>query len=241
MTEERPRIALRMLDKLDDAINVLVRIMMIPVLICGGYIITDTVGIYADASPQRVANYRPERINQETLRAISENCVAWIQIDGTSIDYPVMRAENNTRYLNRDPYGNYSLSGSVFMDYRNSPDFSDSYTIVYGHHMTGGLMFGALDEYTDKDYMKEHLTGTLTVWDEEYDIRVYAFFRCDASHEEVFNPYDGLTPERVAFFRQQAWHTSGEPGDRMIALTTCKSPGATDRTVLLANITRKGE
>jgi sortase B len=241
MTEKGRKVILSILDRTDSAINAIVRIAMIPVLVCGGYVLTDTMGIYADASPSQVANYKPERIDAETLRSISENCVAWIQLDGTTVDYPIMQAENNTKYLNRDPYGNYSLSGSVFMDYRNSSDFSDEYTIIYGHHMSGGLMFGALDAYTDESYMREHLTGTLMAGDERYDIRVHAFFRCDASHNEVFSPYDGLTEERLRFFEQQAWHTSGRAGSKMIALTTCKSPGATDRTVLLANITKKGD
>ena len=240
MSESKQQHIRAVLGKADGAINLIVRIALIPVLLCGVYILSDTIGIYADASPQRVAIYKPDKIDADALREISENCVAWIQIDGTSIDYPVLRAENNTKYLNKDPYGNYSLSGSIFMDYRNAPDFSDPYTVIYGHHMTGGLMFGALDAYTDESYMKEHSSGTLTVGDAEYALNVYAFFRCDAAHEEVFTPYDGLTPQRLQFFEDKAWHRNGNPGEKMIALTTCKSPGATDRTVLLANISRKG-
>ena len=241
MTENRQWHARAALSRIDDLVNIVVRLAMMPVLLCGCYILVDTMGIYANASPARVSDYKPKTINAETLRKISENCVAWISLDGTSVDYPIMRADNNTKYLNKDPYGNYSLSGSVFMDYRNSPDFSDSYTVIYGHHMSGGLMFGALDSYSEASYLQEHQTGTLTVGDTEYSLQVYAFFRCDAAHSEVFNPYDGLTQERIEFFQQRAWHTNGTPGAKMIALTTCKSPGATDRTVLLANITRKGD
>ena len=240
MSEDRQQRIRAVLGLADSTVNIAVRIAMIPVLLCGIYILADTIGIYADASPQRVAIYKPEKLDAASLREISENCVAWIQIDNTPIDYPILRAENNTKYLNKDPYGNYSLSGSIFMDYRNAADFGDAYTVIYGHHMTGGLMFGALDAYTDESYMKDHSSGTLTVGDVEYAIDVYAFFRCDAAHEEVFTPYDGLTPQRLKFFEDKAWHHIGQPGEKMIALTTCKSPGATDRTVLLANITRKG-
>ena len=224
MSEDRQQRIRAVLGLADSTVNIAVRIAMIPVLLCGIYILADTIGIYADASPQRVAIYKPEKLDAAS----------------TPIDYPILRAENNTKYLNKDPYGNYSLSGSIFMDYRNAADFGDAYTVIYGHHMTGGLMFGALDAYTDESYMKDHSSGTLTVGDVEYAIDVYAFFRCDAAHEEVFTPYDGLTPQRLKFFEDKAWHHIGQPGEKMIALTTCKSPGATDRTVLLANITRKG-
>ncbi|MCR5793722.1 MAG: class B sortase, partial [Solobacterium sp.] len=66
-------------------------------------------------------------------------------IDDTGIDFPVMQGSDNTEYLTKDPDGNYSVCGSVFLDCRNSADLSDPYNLVYGHHMRGQYMFGALD------------------------------------------------------------------------------------------------
>ena len=241
MTEDKEKRIRHALGKVDNVVNILVRIAMIPILVCGCYILADTIGIYANASPQRVPYFKPEPLNAETLKQVSKDCIAWIQIDGTSIDYPIMQADNNTRFLNEDPYGKYSLSGSIFMDYRNAADFSDNYSIVYGHHMSAGLMFGALDAYASESYLKEHSKGTLTVGDTQYDLSVHAFFRCDASHGEVFDPYDGLTVDRTRFFEDRAWHKNGKLGDRVVALTTCKSPGATDRTVLIVNIEKRGD
>ncbi|MBR1845920.1 MAG: class B sortase, partial [Oscillospiraceae bacterium] len=63
-----------------------------------------------------------------------------------------MQGETNGKYLNTDPYGEYSLSGSIFLDSRNAGDFSDSYSLVYGHHMADGMMFGALDAFFDEGY-----------------------------------------------------------------------------------------
>lgn len=233
MQEKREKRILHILDQTDNVINWTIRILIIPIFLCGIYIIADTIGVYANAGPENVRKYKPENINAETLKAISGNCVAWLEIEDTKIDYPVMQGDDNTEYLNRDPYGNYSLSGSIFMDYRNASDFSDEYSLIYGHHMTAGLMFGAFDNYTDEKYFRKHRKGKLTVGDKQYRLYVYAFFRCDTSDDEVFDTFC-TQEERLAFFRKKAWFTNGSPeGKRIVALTTCKTPGATDRSVLM--------
>lgn len=233
MQEKKEKRILHILDHVDNVINWTIRILIIPIFLCGIYIIADTVGVYADAGAEHVQSYKPDILNAETLGKISGNCVAWLEIDDTKIDYPIMQGTDNTEYLNRDPYGNYSLSGSIFMDYRNASDFTDEYSLVYGHHMTAGLMFGAFDNYTNEEYFRKHLTGKLTVGDKEYKLFVYAFFRCDTSDSEVFNT-SYPQEERLAFFKEKAWFSNGSlEGKRVLALTTCKTPGATDRSILM--------
>lgn len=229
----RERMALRALNRVDDCVNIVVRTFLVMLLLCGVYIIADTVGVYSDASSASVGAYKPDVISEESLKEISEDCIAWIELDGTGIDYPIMQASDNLKYLNLDPYGDYSLAGSIFMDYRNAADFSDDYNLIYGHHMSAGMMFGALDNYTEESYFREHLTGRLTVGDVAYDLHVHAFFRCDASSAEIFSMYATMR-DRVSFIRSKAWYTDGDiSGKKVVALTTCKAPGATDRTVLI--------
>ena len=233
LKEEKERKCLRLLYGIDSAINILVRLLMLPVLICGIYIIVDTIGVYADAGAGKIKAQKPAVITDEELKKISGNCVAWLELDGTDMDFPIMQSGNNTDYLNKDPYGNYSLAGSIFLDFRNSPDFTDEYSLVYGHHMSAGLMFGAMDGYTEKDYFKDHLAGKLTAGDKEYRLHVYAFLRCDAADSEVFNTYYPME-DRIRFFKEKAWYTDGSvDGKKIVALTTCKAPGATDRSVLI--------
>ena len=233
MKEEKERKCLRLLYGIDSAINILVRLLMLPVLICGIYIIVDTIGVYADAGAGKIKAQKPAVITDEELKKISGNCVAWLELDGTDMDFPIMQSGNNTDYLNKDPYGNYSLAGSIFLDFRNSPDFTDEYSLVYGHHMSAGLMFGAMDRYTEKDYFKDHLAGKLTAGDKEYRLHVYAFLRCDAADSEVFNTYYPME-DRIRLFKEKAGYTDvSVDGKKIVALTTCKAPGATDRSVLI--------
>lgn len=52
----------------------------------------------------------------EELRAINPDVCAWITLDGTKIDYPVLQGEDNLTYINKDVYGNFALAGSIFLD-----------------------------------------------------------------------------------------------------------------------------
>ena len=74
---------------------------------------------------------------------------------------PVMQGKDNYEYLNKDPYGEFSLSGSIFLDARNDLDFEDDYSLIYGHHMEKGAMFGALDDFQDRAYFDQRRSGTI--------------------------------------------------------------------------------
>ena len=143
----------RMLRILNGLLDRLLALVFLVILLIGIWFVYDTAYVFYHASADRVAAYRPGSAGAPT-RQLSKDCVAWLHVDDTSIDYPVMQGKTNTEYLNKDPYGDYSLSGSIFLDTRNKPDFSDSYSLTYGHHMAGGLMFGALD-----DFLKEDASG----------------------------------------------------------------------------------
>ena len=101
--------------------------------------------------------------------------VAWLKLDGTHIDYPVMQASDNQWYLSHDYYGNQASSGAIFLDYRNAPDFSDSLSIIYGHRMNGDLMFSDLAKYRDDDYFADHATGVLATPEKSTALRVLAY------------------------------------------------------------------
>ena len=64
-------------------------------------------------------------------------------------------------YVNKDVQGEFAFSGAIFLDSQNKRDFSDSYNLLYGHHMEGGAMFGDVVEFRDKSYFDSHETGTL--------------------------------------------------------------------------------
>lgn len=165
---------------------------------------------------------------------ITDDMVAWLTVDGTDIDYPVMQGTDNTQYLNTDPFGKYSLGGSIFLDSRNTADFSDSYSLVYGHHMEFGRMFGALDEFLNTDYLHAHSTGTLEVGrnaETVYKLKFFAAFRASAKDKTVFD-FKGDTAE----FIEQKAGIAVDRDKKILALSTCTEGDSVSRIVVFGYI-----
>ena len=92
-----------------------------------------------------------------SLLEMNPDCIGWIQIPGTDIDYPIVQGADNTQYLREAFTGDASDLGSIFADYRNDSDFMDDNTVLYGHDMwVGGSMFSQLTNYQDMSFFNEH-------------------------------------------------------------------------------------
>ncbi len=92
------------------------------------------------------------QIDFDGLRAINEDIVAWIQIPGIGVDYPVVQGEDNEYYLHYTFERKANIAGSIFLDCRNRADFTDRKVILYGHNMQDGSMFSGLERYQDDDF-----------------------------------------------------------------------------------------
>lgn len=206
-------------------------------LLIVAYALYDTVYIYDHASDSRLLGFKPNAEDAvENVRAasITDDMVGWITLDDTSVDYPVMQGRTNTDYLNTDPFGNYSLSGSIFLDSRNKGDFSDPYSVIYGHHMDYKLMFGALDDYLDESFLKSHTHGTLLVGRDgktSYDLEVFYAMSADAKDEYIFEP------DQYRLLLDYFAELSLDRPERIVCLSTCAGDASTKRTVVFAYIT----
>ncbi len=109
-------------------------------------------------------NVLPSFESYEAAKAINDEVIGWITIDGMVIDYPVVRTENNEYYLNRDVEKKKSNYGAIFMDYRNADPNMQKHIILYGHNMKNGTMFHDLMNYKQSDFFSDHKTIRL-IWD----------------------------------------------------------------------------
>ena len=122
----------------DKLINHIVLIILLILLLYSGYALYDAYATYEKAElSDEILQYRPEENEKFSLKSIqkdiNEDICGWIRIDNTNIDYPVVIGEDNSEYLNNDYKKEYSITGSIFIDYRNDRDFKDDYTIIYGN------------------------------------------------------------------------------------------------------------
>ena len=95
-------------------------------------------------------------IDFEGLQAMNPDIIGWIFIPDTNVDFPILKGTSNDSYLYHNYKREYSFAGSIFMDVRCSADFTDLETMVYGHNMHNGDMFGRLKKYEDTDYLEGH-------------------------------------------------------------------------------------
>ena len=104
------------------------------------------------------ANLLYEFKPNDQLNLINENAdyVGWVAIENTGINHPVVRAKDNAFYLNRDFNKKPSKAGAIFMDYRNLGQFNDRHTVIYGHYMNDGSMFGDLHAFKSESFFKQN-------------------------------------------------------------------------------------
>lgn len=225
---------IKFIDRITDIILLLFFLLLI---LIGGYTMYDTLLIYNASDQADLRTYKPIVIDGEVgwdMSALSDEVVAWLTVDDTDIDYPVMQGKDNSVYLNKDPYGDYSVSGSIFLDYRNAPDFSDDYSLIYGHHMEYGYMFGVLDEFKNKDYFDSHRTGTLTVKNAVYSIKFFASLEADGMTGEIFVP--DSADDAMQYVKEHAMIWYEPEKGKLIALSTCKFPETTERNIVFGVI-----
>ncbi|MEK3915524.1 class B sortase [Paenibacillus sp. FSL H7-0331] len=110
------------------------------------------------------------------LLDVNTDTVGWLNIAGTSVDDPIVQAQDNDYYLDRNYKKEASRSGSIFMDYRNTIMANDMNTILYGHRMKNGSMFGALKAYGDRDFFDNHRTFRYDTLYKSYDVEIFSFY-----------------------------------------------------------------
>jgi sortase B len=99
-------------------------------------------------------------IDWDALRAQNSEIVGWIDVDAIeSLSYPVVRHDDDAYYLNHSYLGAANSSGAIFMETANSGDFADAYTIIYGHNMKSGKMFGSLKKFVDPNFYAQNGGG----------------------------------------------------------------------------------
>ena len=115
-------------------------------------------------------------VDFDALHEINPNVTAWIAIEGTNINYPVVLGNDNQYYVKHMINGKYNKAGSIFMDYRNHADFMDKNTILYGHNMKNDTMFADITNYKTQEYYAEHPIGLLVTPDGNFYFEIIAAY-----------------------------------------------------------------
>lgn len=168
-------------------------------------------------------------------------CVGWIYIPGTPVSYPIMQADNNDYYLRKLPDGRYNICGSIFLDCNNSPDFSDRYSIIYGHHFKkNNLMFGSIVNYKSKEFCNEHNIIYVFNKNEKFSlIPLFAFIADENDRAYSISQFYENVSDSLLYFRSKCEplnDISYTEHDSFIILSTCSYEYNNARFVLICKI-----
>ena len=94
-------------------------------------------------------------INFDELKNINSDIIAWISIDDTTINYPIVQTNNNDFYLSYDINKKYNTCGNLFLDCNTKSDFSEGNSVIYGHNLRAGGMFADLKKICAGDFGTE--------------------------------------------------------------------------------------
>lgn len=190
--------------------------------------------------------YRPNIEENEPpylddLVEINPETAAWLTIYNTNIDYPVMQGKDDIDYLNKDVYGNFSISGSIFMATRNAKDFSDPYTMVYGHHMENGSMFGDILKFKEKKFFDKNDTGVLIMSSKVYDLKIMACVETNAYDTEFYRSAKTADeiPAFMTYCKNKAKFYREFEHEKLLALSTCDNATTSGRTILICAMTTR--
>lgn len=175
----------------------------------------------------------PISVNFEELQAVNPDIVGWIYIEAIpNISYPIVQGTDNEYYLKHTVERTTNSSASIFMDYQNSPDFTDASTIIYGHNMKNQSMFGLLSKMREQSVYDEspYIWILTPAGDWCYEV----FSACEVSaNDEVYTMFSADGEELKAYLEKMRAKSevvsdmTFTGNEYMITLSTCTSNDAT--------------
>lgn len=183
-------------------------------------------------------------ISIKKLRKTNEAIVSWLTVDGTNINYPIVKGNDNSFYLNHDINRNLKFSGWTFMDYRNSINMDDDNTIFYGHNLANKTAFGSLENLFTEDWVKNS-NHYIVVLSEEGKF-VYEVFSVYTIDPEVYYLQNNFSDKEsyIAFLNTLKSRSKFDfklnltSDDKIITLSTCTSDNQ-NRNVVHAKLITK--
>ena len=189
-----------------------------------------------------VLEFKPapdKTVNQSVmdLQAKYPHAAGWLTIPNTRIDYPFVWYQDNDYYLRRDLNGEHATAGTLFMDCRCARDFTSDNTILYGHNMKNGSMFGTLKSFAEKAFFDETPRGTVYLPDRTVTLEFFAYLVVKSTDAEIYSA--DLSDTHLDYIRRGArqYRDIGVArGDRIVTLSTCSYEFNNARQVLVARV-----
>ena len=166
----------------------------------------------------------------DSLQAVNPDVIGWIFLPDTQIDYPLLHAADNETYLHTAWDGTSNVAGSIFLETRSNPDFTDFNTIIYGHHMRNGSMFAPLLGYKDAGFTQTHPNVYIATADGIFRYSVFSAYEAPVVSDTYRLVFKNAAQKQIAlnhYFSSSQWEPSLKPSihDQVVTLSTCTGTG----------------
>ena len=166
-------------------------------------------------------------INFDELKEKNSDTVAWIKLNSTNIEYPVVKTSNNTYYLNHSFDKSYNIAGWIFADYKNKFDNTDKNIVIYGHNIKDGSMFGSLKEVlTEEWYNNEENRNIIFITEDgNYEYKIFSIYQIEDEDYYIETEFKGNEfKEFINVIQKRSNKDFGEEvdeNDQILTLSTC--------------------
>ena len=235
-------------------------VLMLLLLLLSIYIKMDSDSVYTAADPKQWIGYKPtadDTLSFEELQKLNSDVIGWLTIYGTNIDYPLVHSDSdNNYYLSHNPEKKPESSGSLYLDFRNKPDFYDFNINIHGHHMEKHKMFGDLDQFAEEKFFQSHEFGNIFYNGQNHGLQIIAVILADGYDGKLYQP--GLTNDeaKLTFINhiyEEAKYIRGvdmskrkelvagvtsplTPNDKILVFSTCNLTKTNGRYVVIAKV-----
>lgn len=181
------------------------------------------------------------RMDFTALKKVNSDIFGWILIPNTVISYPLLDGNSNRYYLQHTWKKQKSVVGAIFLEQKNSASLSEFNTIVYGHNMKNGSMFGTLKKYGDRNYWKAHPFIYLTTSSGSRQYEIFAAYEVSTQGKtyQVEFSSEAAKASFLSYCRKHSVISTGispKSYDYILTLSTCTGHGHTTRWVVQARL-----
>lgn len=171
----------------------------------------------------------PMKIDFAALRGVNEDVIGWLYVEALDgVSYPVVKGKDNNEYLHMTYEKNYNFAGTIFIDCENSGDFNDCNTLVYGHNMKNGSMFGQLKKFSqDAETYKKSKYFWIFTPDKDYRYEIISAYTTGVN-SDTYTLFKGPGTEFEEYLekikgRSEIQTDVGEMTikDKIVTLSTC--------------------
>lgn len=182
-------------------------------------------------------------VNFDSLTKLNSDCIAWISIPGTNVNYPVVNGIDNKYYVTHTFRKKANKSGAIFMDMRNSSDFSDFNTVLYGHNLKNSKMFSDLKRFLNESYFNRNREIIVYTPDKEYHYEIFAVYKTmedDSTYRVKFNE-DGFREHLQSVSEKAEVLKVQENVSKIVTLSTCTNDAEGERIVVIGRLIENQE